>query len=92
MLTEQTIIDKMEILEDGQIQVRKARVIYDNGVEISRTFHRHVIDPGRDVAADQPDGRVKRVAGAVWTKDVVDARKAKLAARATKRYHGTPQG
>lgn len=77
-LTEETKIDRMEILEDGQIQVRKARIIYDDGKEISRTFHRHVIDPGRDVAADQTDARVKAVAEAVWTPEVVAAREATL--------------
>ena len=79
MLTEQTIIDKLEILEDGQIQVRRARVIYDDGKEISRTFHRHVIDPGRDVAKlPEEDARVRAVAEAVWTTEVVTAREAKL--------------
>jgi hypothetical protein len=78
-LTEQTKIDRMEILEDGQIQVRKARVILDNGVEISRTFHREVLDPGRQPAdLNTRDARIQAVAEAVWTPEVVSEREAKL--------------
>ena len=78
-LTSETYIDKIENLEDGQIQVRKARVLYEHGKGISRTFHRHVIDPGRDVAKlPEEDARVRAVAEAVWTPEVVTAREAKL--------------
>lgn len=79
-LTEETKIDKIEILEDGQIQVRRATIIYRDGVEVSRTNHRHVLDPGVDVAnlPDQ-DERVQAVARALWTPEVKAARSAFLA-------------
>ena len=79
-LTEETKVDKIEVLADEQIQVRTARIIYDDGKEISRTFRRHVMDPGRDAdkLAEQ-DARVKAIADAVWTQELIDARQAKLA-------------
>jgi hypothetical protein len=82
MLTEQTVIDRMEILEDGQIQVRQARVIYDDGKEISRTFHREVLDPGAPPAnLAEKDARIQAVAEAVWTPEVVAERETKLEAQ-----------
>ena len=50
-LTEETVQDKLEIVGDYKmIQVRTATVIKRDGVEISRTFHRHVVAP--DISAD----------------------------------------
>ena len=50
-LTEETIQDKIEIVGDYKhVQVRTARVIYDSGTEISRSFSRHVVAP--DISAD----------------------------------------
>ena len=45
-LTESTIEDKIEVVGDHKhVQVRTARVIYDDGTEISRSFSRHVLAP-----------------------------------------------
>jgi hypothetical protein len=74
-LTKEEIIDKMEILEDGTIQVRKATVIKDDGVEISRTFHRHIVTPADDVSGE--DARVQSVAGVLHTAQVKAAYQAK---------------
>ena len=55
-LTEETVQDKIEIVgEFKHIQVRTATVIKKDGVEISRSFHRHVIAPGDDVSAESDD-------------------------------------
>ena len=67
-LTERTEEDKIEILADGTMQVRTATVIERDGVEISRSYHRHVIQPDADTAAQSP--RVKSVTAALWTADV----------------------
>jgi hypothetical protein len=81
-LTEETKVDKIEILEDGQLQVRMARVIYDDGKEVSRSFHRHVMDPVLDAdKLSESDARVAAVAEAVWTSEVVAEREAKLQAQ-----------
>jgi len=55
-LTEETIQDKIEIVgEFKHIQVRTATVIKKDGVEISRSFHRHVIGPRDDSSAESDD-------------------------------------
>lgn len=67
--TEQSVVDKIEILEDGQIQVRRADRVLKNGVVIAQTYHRHVIEPGQDTKLE--DVRVTAIATAVWTQKVV---------------------
>ena len=70
-LTERTE-HMVEVLPDGQLQVREALIIEREGVEVSRTYHRHVVDVGDDVA-DQAD-LVKEIAAAVHTPQRVAAR------------------
>jgi len=75
-LTEQTIVDKIEVVENGSVQVRTATVIKRDDVEINRSFHRHVLAPGDDIT-DQ-DARVSAIATATWTDEVVTAYQASL--------------
>jgi len=70
-LTKFTVVDKIEILERGQVQVRTATVVDEDGVELSRSYHRHVLAPGDDISSE--DSRVAAVADAAWTSDVVSA-------------------
>ena len=70
-LTEETVIDQITVLEDEQIQVRRATKILRDGVEISRTYHRHVVAPGADVSAE--DVRVRNVANLLHTDAVIAA-------------------
>ena len=70
-LTEETIVDKIEVVENGSVQVRTATVIKRDDVEINRSFHRHVLAPGDDIT-DQ-DARVSAIATATWTDEVVTA-------------------
>jgi hypothetical protein len=69
-LTEKTIIDKIEVLENNSIQVRKASIIEKDGVEVSRTFHRHVVHPSNDVSQEDP--KVQAVANAIWTEEIIN--------------------
>ncbi len=69
-LTEKTIIDKIEVLENNSIQVRTATIIEKDGVEISRTFHRHVVHPSNDIS--QEDLKVQAVANAIWTEEIIN--------------------
>ena len=78
-LTERTEIGSREVLADGQIQVRTDTVIERDGVEISRTYHRHVVVPGQDVSGQ--DASVQTVANAVHTDAVIAAYRAAVAAR-----------
>lgn len=70
-LTEKTITDKIEVLENNSIQVRTANIIEKDGVEISRTFHRHVVNPSDDISGE--DAKVQAVANAVWTEEIIAA-------------------
>ena len=78
-ITERTEIGSREVLTDGQIQVRTDTVIERDGVEISRTFHRHVVVPGQDISGE--DTSVQTVANAVHTGEVIAAYRAAEAAR-----------
>ena len=54
-LEKKVFVDKLEILPDQKIvQVRTATVITDNGVEISRLYHRSVLNPNDDVSGQEP--------------------------------------
>ncbi len=78
-LTEETIQDKLEIVgEFKHIQVRTATVIKRDGVEISRSFHRHVIAPGDDASAESDD--VKALVTQFHTDEVKTAYAAHVAA------------
>jgi len=70
-LTERTEIGSMDVLPRGEIQVRTDTVIEKDGVEISRTYHRHVCEP--DSTYENEDQRVKDVANVVHTPAVKTA-------------------
>jgi hypothetical protein len=76
-LTEKTIIDKVELVENNSIQVRTATIIERDGTEISRSFHRHVVSPGDNVTNEDP--KVQAIANAVWTEEVIAAYQALIA-------------
>jgi len=75
-LTEVTSVDQITVLEDEQIQVRQATKVFRDGVEISKTYHRHVVAPGADVSAE--DVRVRNIANLVHTDAVIAAYRAAL--------------
>ena len=77
-LTEKTIIDKIELIENNSIQVRTATVIEKDGVELTRTFHRHVVAPGADITNEDP--KVQAIANAVWTEEIIAAYSASISA------------
>ena len=79
-LEKQTVVGSTEVVENGSINVRTDTVIVDDGNELSRTYHRHVLAPGDDVSGE--DAKTQAVAGAVWTTEVVEAYAAEIAAAA----------
>ena len=70
-LTERTEIGSINVKADGQIEVRTDTVIERDDVEISRTYHRHVVNPDSDTSNE--DQRVKDVANTVHTPAVKQA-------------------
>ena len=95
-LTESIEYDKIEIVTPyNSLQIRKATIIKKDDEEISRTFHRYVLQCGSldesDNFVDNPldketDGvtaipdNIKNIAAVVWTTDIKNAYKAKLIA------------
>jgi hypothetical protein len=75
-LIEKQLVDLVELIESNHIQVRTANIIERDGVEITRTFHRHVLSPGDDVTNEDP--KVQAIANAVWTEEVISAYQASL--------------
>jgi hypothetical protein len=80
-LTEETVQDKIEIVGDFKhIQVRTAAVIKRDGVEISRSFSRHVVAPDADITGESTE--VQAICTAVHTQAIKDAYAAHLEASA----------
>ena len=69
-LIEKQSIDKIEIVENNSIQIRTATIIEKDGIEIAKTYHRHVISPGDDIT--NQDAKVQAIANAIWTEEVIN--------------------
>ena len=78
-LTKEIVVDKIEVLEMGQVQVRTATRVLEDGVALSSSFHRHVPAPGDDLT--EQDAKVSAIATATWTPEVVTAYEAMIAAQ-----------
>jgi hypothetical protein len=86
MLTERTVEDNIAVVGDYKhIQVRTATVIERDGVEISRSFKRHVVAPNADTTGESTE--VQAICAAVHTQEVKDAWAAHLAAQSEGLYN-----
>ena len=65
------IVDRIEVVENGSVQVRTKTAIMEDGKQISGTFHRHVVAPGDDYSTE--DARVKAICQVTHTPAVVAA-------------------
>ena len=79
-LSKVTVIDKIEVLEMGQVQIRTVTRVMEDGVELSSSFHRHVVVPSiktgntwADTDISGEDARVQAIANATWTSAVKTA-------------------
>tara|TARA_R110002096_G_scaffold261693_1_gene455295 strand:+ start:173 stop:454 length:282 start_codon:yes stop_codon:yes gene_type:complete len=70
-ITKRIEIGSIEVLPRGEIQVRTDTIIEEDGVEISKSYHRHVCEPGHDCTNE--DQRVKDVASVAHTPAVLTA-------------------
>ena len=95
-ITKTIIVDKTEVVSLGStyssdewknVQVRTATVIKEDGVELTRSFHRHVLEPGTvaagstsltDTNISSEDASVQAICNAVWTSSVKEAYRAHL--------------
>jgi hypothetical protein len=78
-LTKEQLIDKIEIVENGIMQVRQVTKIMEDGKQLSSSYHRWAFEPGSDVSA-QP-ANVQAIAAAAWTPAVIAAYQAQIAAQ-----------
>jgi len=70
-LTEDSVIDSINVKLDGVIEVRRANRVFRDGVEISKSYHRHVVVPGDDLSLE--DSKVAAVGATVHTPEVIAA-------------------
>jgi hypothetical protein len=77
-LTKEQVIDKIEVTENGTLQVRQVTRIMEDGQQLSSSYHRWSFAPGSDVS-DQP-ANVQAIATAAWTPAIIAAYQAQLAA------------
>jgi len=68
-ITKELIVDRIEVLENGCVQVRTKTAIMEGGAQISGSFHRHVVAPGDDYS--QEDARVQAICAATHTPEVL---------------------
>ena len=68
---------KEEILPNQVIQIRTTTVVEEDGVELARNYHRHVVCPGDDVSGEVQE--VQDIAAALWTAEVISAYQASIA-------------
>ena len=83
-LTKETVEDKIEVVDCGgwkMIQVRTATIIKDDGVELNRSFSRHVVAPDDDWTSASTE--VKAICDAMHTADAKAAYAAHVAATET---------
>jgi|TARA_B110000211_G_C13820720_1_gene439148 hypothetical protein len=79
-LAKEIVVDKIEVQEKGEIQVRTVTRIKEDGVVLSSSFHRHVVQPSNkvdgswvDTVISGEDARVQAIATAAWTDAVKTA-------------------
>jgi hypothetical protein len=70
-LEKQIVVDLIETIENGCVQVRTCTRIMENGKQLSGLFHRHVVVPGADYSAE--DAKVQAICAAVHTPEVIAA-------------------
>jgi len=73
------IVDRIEVVENGSVHVRTKTAILEDGMQISGSFHRHVVAPGDDYSGE--DARVQAICAATHTAEVIEAYKAATAAQ-----------
>ena len=88
-ITKTTEEDKIEIIGEGKdIQIRTATVIKEDGVELTRTFHRHTVScvstiknednsfthTDTDISGESTE--VQAIANAIWTDEIKEIKKA----------------
>ena len=79
-LTKETVVDKIEVMEMGQVQVRTATRVLEDGKQLSQAYSRHLVMPSTktdgswaDTDISGEDARVQAICNATWTNAVKTA-------------------
>jgi hypothetical protein len=78
-LTKETVVDQITVTENGIVLVREVTKIIEDGIELSKQYHRSSFAPASDVSA-QPKN-VKDICAAAWTPEVIAAYEAQQKAQ-----------
>jgi len=78
-LTKEVAVDQITVTENGIVLYREATTIKEDGVEISKKYHRTSLTPGQDLTG-QP-ANVVAICNAAWTQEVIAAYQAQVAAQ-----------
>jgi archaellum component FlaF (FlaF/FlaG flagellin family) len=78
-LSKESKIDQITVTENGVVLFREATRILEDGVELSKTYHRSSLTPGQDISA--VPANVQAICNAAWTPEVVAAYQAAQEAR-----------
>jgi len=73
-LQQNTVIDLIQIVENGIIQIRQRIDVYDDSAPsniIASNFHRYTLNPGDDVSSQT--AQIQAIANAIWTQEVISA-------------------
>jgi hypothetical protein len=75
-ITKETVVDQITVTENGVIFYREATRIIEDGIELTKTYHRNSLTPAQDLTG-VPE-KVVAHCNTAWTQDVIDAYKASL--------------
>jgi DNA-binding transcriptional LysR family regulator len=70
-LTKSTVVDQITVTENGIVLYREATRILEDGVELSKTYHRSSLTPGQDISG--VPANVQAICNAAWTPEVIAA-------------------
>jgi hypothetical protein len=77
-LTKLVAVDQITVTENGIVLFREATRILEDGVELSKTYHRSSLTPGQDLSG--VPSNVQAICNAAWTPEVVSAYQAQVSA------------
>lgn len=67
MINKIVLVDNITVIANNTIHVRTATILEEDGVELSKTYHRHTLSPGDDLTNQDP--RVISIANAIWSEE-----------------------
>jgi hypothetical protein len=71
MITKETVVDQITVVENGTVLYREATRIIEDGKVLTQTYHRSSLTPGQDLT-DQPE-KVVAICNTAWTPEVIAA-------------------